>query len=129
LPDRQAFPTAAADSECRRALEEFFAGQLKSLGYDPSIDRVFLPSVTAARWLNWATNENRGTISAGRMLGQLCTEGKFKRLQQNKCKAYGRGIVWADLSANPGAATWTDIEGRIADRKAVSNGQRNFADS
>ena len=117
------------DQDEAEHLEEFFAGQLRGLGYDPDGDRVFLPSVTAARWLNWATNENRNTIAAGRMLAQLCTEGLFKRLRKNKCKTYGRGLIWSGREAEAGETTWTDIERRLAERKAAANGQRHFEES
>src|SRR5262245_50991361 len=54
--DRQL--TVDVEQDEAEHLEEFFAGQLRSLDYDPASDRVFIQSQTAARWLNWAMNDN-----------------------------------------------------------------------
>jgi hypothetical protein len=114
------------DADEAEHLEEYFAGQLRSLGYDPEAERVFVPSLVAARWLNWATNENNRTIAAGRILGQLCTEGRFKALRRNKHCEWGRGLIWEAPNAAMNASVWTDLERRLSERKAEkagSNGQ------
>lgn len=110
----------AVDVEADEAeqIEEFFAGQLRTLQYDSDAHRVFIPSQFAARWLNWATNENRGVISAGRVLGQFVTEGRFHRLQQNKVNEWGRGWVWHGTKAEVNQGVYTDLERRITDRTA-----------
>lgn len=124
ITDRQGAVDVDADEA--EHMEEYFAGQLRGLGYDPNAERVFIPSMVAARWLNWATNENHRTIAAGRIISQLCTECRFRCLRPNKHKGWGRGLVWEPTEADMNATVWTDMERRLAERKAEragANGQ------
>ena len=109
--------TADVEAEESEIIEDFFAGQLAALGYH-DVDRVHVPSATATRWFNWASNQNATVTAVSRMLTQMATEGKLRRLSVNKCRTHGRGFVWA--TADVDGSIWTDLQKRIADQKAKS---------
>ncbi len=95
-------------------IEDYFADRLKWLGYDPITDRVFIPSNVATSWYCTATNERKGAVAVGRILSQLCTEGRCKRLSRTG-RTHGRGFIWAQSDESALSSTWTDITERIAD--------------
>ena len=105
-----------AEGEESEILEEFFADQLKRLKYDAENDVVHIPSSIAARWFNWSQNDNLRVGSVTRVLKQLHSEKRIKRLAPDKSRTVGRGFLWVGNSADPHANKWVDLEDRIAKR-------------
>jgi hypothetical protein len=114
IEERQGQVDIEADEAA--VIEEFFEAQLKALGYDTETDCVFVPSEFSARWLDWATNDKRSPIVAGRVLGQFCREGRFKSIQQNKTNAWGRGFIWWGQK-HVGGSVFVDLPSRFAEKK------------
>jgi hypothetical protein len=106
---------SASDAECDEAdiVEEYFESQLLERQYSTETQRVFIPSPIARDWLNRATNERYTTTGASRWLKQQVTEGKLKRLAENRGRAHGRGFLWIGQDAGDSPIT-TDIEARIS---------------
>lgn len=104
-----------ADVEIEEAelVEDFFRQQITGLQYDADSDRVFIPSRVACSWLGAALNDKFNTTAASRSLIQKITEGKFKRLQVNRCNSYGRGFVWTGETWNPADGMKADLETRL----------------
>ncbi|MBI2477315.1 MAG: hypothetical protein HYV60_01285 [Planctomycetia bacterium] len=108
---------AAVDVEADEAglTQEYFADQLRQLGYDSAFDQVFIPSGIVARWWNWCNNESAKTTAVSRALGQLVDEGRLPQLKRNLTKARGRGFVWEGAKADLDECVKTDIENRISE--------------
>jgi hypothetical protein len=108
---------AGSDAEREEAdvVEEYFASELLGCQYTTETQRVFIPSPIAREWLNRATNERYTTTGASRWLKQQITEGKLKRLAENRGRANGRGFLWVGENAGD-AAIATDLEARLSTR-------------
>ena len=105
------------DEEESTLIEDYFADQLRGFGYDVDTDRVFIPSQVTARWFCWATNQHNITaIAASRMLSQLATEGRLRRLSICSGRSWGRGFVWTGEKW-PGMHTNLDLKERIRERQ------------
>ncbi len=103
------------ESEEADIIETHFSEQLERLGYDVDASKVFLPSQLAARWYGWATNQrDTSVISASRMLTQLSTEGRLRRIGVAKGRAgsRGRGFYWTGENW-PGTNVDMDVLDRI----------------
>lgn len=101
------------DGEESALIEEYFAKQLTTLGYDIKTDRVFIPSRVAARWFGWATNERLTVAKASRTLKQRITEGQLHRLLECGRRDVGRGFeFWGD-DATGETHLLRDIEDQI----------------
>lgn len=99
-------------------IEDYFAGRLRGLGYDPDRDDVFLPNEIAARWFNAATNDNRKVSGVTRSLKQFRDEGRITRIVQYRDGSTGeRGFRFVGDHADAGAATKYDIRRRIAEKQ------------
>ncbi len=111
----------ASDAEREEVdiVEEYVGSQLVGLQCGVETERIFIPSTIARDWLNQATNERYTTVGASRWLNQQIEEGKFRRLAQNRCRAYGRGFLWIGEKAGDAGIT-TDIEARISTRERRS---------
>ncbi|HEY1599246.1 MAG TPA: hypothetical protein VGG64_06565 [Pirellulales bacterium] len=117
---------ADAEAEESGIVEDYFAKQLASLGYDVDAERIHIPSDIAAKWFNTATNENRSATGSSRMLKQLHDEGRMKRLQPNPSRSYGRGFLWVGSEAGPSVVVRCDIEDRIATNAQLRHPQRKW---
>ncbi|MDX1945219.1 MAG: hypothetical protein SFU86_07420 [Pirellulaceae bacterium] len=106
----------AVDVEADEAelIQDYFRQQLEALNYATDREEVLIPSATVARWLNWATNDNHKVIAAGRIIGQLCTEGRLPRLRQNRTNAWGKGLIWSGEHTDVEATVCLDLQERIA---------------
>lgn len=111
-----------ADSEEANTIEDFFADQLRRLGYDVDRDEVHVPVEVAARWLNWATGETHKTTGASRALRQMASEGKVTRILPNPSKANGRGFLWRGQYVDVGALPRYDLLEKLAKRKRDDDG-------
>jgi len=112
IVDRQ--KEADAERDEAGIVEDFFRDQLARLGYDCDHQEIFIPSPTATRWLNWATNENHKTTSAGKVIGQLADEAKFQSIRRNRTNARGRGWIWFGSEVPTDFICLDDIEKRMA---------------
>jgi hypothetical protein len=110
--------TVDVDEEEAGIIEEFFAAELAKLGYDPATEKVHVPSAVAARWFCWATNERQSVGGASRIIRQMATEGRLRRLAENKCKTWGRGFVWIGDGTDVVTMVSLDLPERIAKRGA-----------
>jgi hypothetical protein len=104
---------ADVEREDQDTIEVFFRDRLKRLGYDPEQDRVRIPTAVATRWVNWATNENRGTTAASRMLGAAIEEGRLGCLTRDPCKTFGRGFLWCGTLSGSDRVACNDLADRI----------------
>lgn len=105
------------DQEESSLVEDYFADQLRGLGYDVDAERVFVPSQVSARWYGWATNQpNIPVIPASRQLNQMATERRLHRLGISSGRTYGRGFVWTGENW-AGMHTAVDLQERIRDRQ------------
>jgi hypothetical protein len=99
-----------AEDEEADTIEEFFAGQLKRLEYDPENAKIFIPSQVAARWWNWAMNDRQSPTMVTRAMNQMIGEGNLKRLRKAS-KAYGRGLIWQ--GEHTGGNVYVDLQQRL----------------
>jgi len=122
IADRQ----GAADVEAEEAdvIQDYIAGQLASLDYDPADDRVLIPSAVAGSWFNRAMSSNHSVIGASRMLGQMCDEGKLQRLHRSLSRAHGRGFIWGDQTT-AGRPLCVDVEERVGRRREWGSASRD----
>lgn len=93
IAERQA--VVDVEQEESDIIEDFFATQLRKLGYDAERDIIHVPVAVAARWFNWATGEKRGVTGASTTLKQMSKEGKLRLIQENPSRARGRGFLWS----------------------------------
>lgn len=115
---------ADVESEEADTIEEFFAEQLERLRYAADREQVHIPVDVAARWFNWATGESHKTTGASRMLRQMASEGKSKRIAPNASRANGRGFVWMGEHSDLEAAIKYDLLSRLAEsRKKSATGE------
>ena len=63
---------------------EYFEKQLLKNGIRTDVDKTFIPSGTAAEWLNEALGEKHSKSAACRILTQKINEGKLIRLDKAK---------------------------------------------
>jgi hypothetical protein len=97
-------------------LEEFFADQLRKLGYDTDTDDVHIPVEVAARWFNWANNEKLRTGAVTRTIKQLIEEQRTANLELNPSRHYGRGFRWVGKNTDIAAAVKYDLLAKLAKR-------------
>lgn len=108
-----------ADVEIEEAdtIEDYFRDQLERLDYVTDREQIFIPNVTAARWLGAATNEKVNVIAAGRILKQRIEEKKMQFLSVCPNRNYGRGFLWTGENSEPVQyGTRRDIVGRLRDK-------------
>jgi len=95
-------------------IEDYFARQLQSLGYDIEAQEVFIPSAIVTEWFIEATNEKHvKSTGVSVRLNQSINEGTISRLRKNKCNSWGRGFVWSGKDVYANQSVNTDIESRI----------------
>ncbi len=92
IAERQA--DVDVDEDEAGEVEDYIGQQLSRNGYDPAVDWVHIPNQIALGWTMAATNQKFTTTGMKRMVNQWATEGMAKRLSENPCKAYGRGLLW-----------------------------------
>ena len=72
---------------------------------------MFIPSTVANQWYNAAQNDRMTTSQSTRLLNQMATEGRLKRLRKHRIDC-GRGFLW--MSDGPGLTVATDLNERWA---------------
>ncbi len=109
------------EAEEADAIGEFFKSQLERLDYSTDRDVVLIPSAVAARWLGWATGEQRSVIASCRTIKQLCDEKRLARIRASERHGNGRGFVWSGELADIEERMKTDVAERLAtkDRQKV----------
>lgn len=107
---------ADVESEESAIIEDAFRWKLRGLRYDPDIDRIFIPSTIAAKWLSDILNDRLSTTAASRRLGQFVDEGAFECLTKSPSRTHGRGFYWCGQESSPSDPARADIEHRIADQ-------------
>ena len=96
-------------------IEEYFAGQLERLSYNPLVAQVRIPVAIAARWYGWATNEPAKTASVTKRLQQMASEGQAKRIAPDPSRTYGRCFIWTgDRADVVGDKIKNDLTARMA---------------
>jgi len=114
IVERQA--AVDVDEEESSLVEDYFADQLRRLGYDVDAERVFIPSQVSARWYGWAVNQPTAVIAASRQLNQMATEGRLRRISISTGRSWGRGFIWTGENW-PGTHTSVDLQERIRDQR------------
>ena len=109
---------SAADVEVEGCalVEDYFAGRLQSLGFDPERCDVFIPNPIAAAWYNAATGERAKTVGIGRRLHQWEKEGKLTCFSPARSPYGGtRGYRWTGVHCDVSEATdWNGVAQRQA---------------
>jgi len=107
----------AVDVEAEEAdtIEEDFARRLRLLGYDPDREWIFITSNVANKWYCIAQNDRVTTTQSTRILKQMSTEGRLKRLRENRRGDLGRGFLWT--TEQLGMTIAVDLETRIAEQQ------------
>lgn len=73
-----------AEQDESNLIMEYFEKQLLKNGIRTDVDKTFIPSGTAAEWLNEALGEKHSKSAACRILTQKINEGKLIRLDKAK---------------------------------------------
>lgn len=114
IRDRQAVSDVENEESC--LIEETFSANLASLGYDPSRERVFIPSSVAADWYCEATRTREGITTISRILNQKIDENQINRLKSHR-QNDGRGFAWSGPLATSQTEVERDLLRRIVLRK------------
>jgi primase-polymerase (primpol)-like protein len=81
------------NAEEAEIIEDFFAGQLRRLDYDPESEKVFISSQIAAKWFKLATGSKSGVVATCRQLTQMVKEEKLPHIVIPG-KSWGRGFCY-----------------------------------
>jgi len=114
---------ADAEEEEGHIVEDYFAGRLTSLGYDPNCDDIFIPNRIASQWYNDATGNRSKVTAVTRALKQFYNEAKISRLLQARGHDGSRGFRWVGDHADAGSLISYDICHRIAKQHAEHSTQ------
>jgi hypothetical protein len=102
--------TTDVEAEEAATIEDYFADKLRSLRY--RVDEwVFVPSGVASQWYNLAQNDKATVSQSTRLMQQMATEGRLKRLRWHRMDS-GRGFLWTP--DGPGMTIATDLNERLA---------------
>ena len=104
---------ADVEEEEAGILEEHFAAELERLGYDVDSDEIHIPNGVAARWYNTALNDRQKVGSVSRILKQMSTEGRLRRIEPNPSRKHGRGFRWVGESWTINQSRWVDLPERL----------------
>lgn len=85
------------DHHTAEAIRDFFANELQELGYDPTSQKIHIPSRVMTEWLEEATGKEFGKRSSNAQVKNLIDGGSLKNLQVNPSRKYGRGWIWNAL--------------------------------
>lgn len=113
------------EEEEAQEIEEFFADQLRRLGYAPHREKIFLPSDVTARWFNWATGEQKTKTAVSRKLKQLVTERRLTALEVSGRNDLGRGFNW--IPKEPAINLCVDILDRLRKLAALQGTNTSVA--
>lgn len=98
-------------------IEQYFAEQLTSFGYEPNSAQVRIPTTSAAYWFTKAVGEPMKSSAASRRLHQMAKEGQLKRISEDSTRTYGRGFVWTGPAADVfGGTIDNNLASLIAER-------------
>ena len=105
---------ANVEEEEAEIITDLFADRLRSAGYSPETDRVFVPNEITAEWFNAATGERHTVPRVTRALKQIAEESKGT-YPLSVCPSHknGRGFVWAGAEASPGDPLNGDLAPRL----------------
>jgi len=94
-------------------IEEFFASKLAWLGYNVAVDWVLIPSRVANEWYCKVQNDRVTTSQTSRILKQMASEGRLKRLKEHR-SGTERGFMWTTDVFD--RSYFQDIHLRISDK-------------
>ena len=98
-------------------IEQYFAEQLASFGYEPNTAQVRIPTTSAAYWFTKAVGEPMKATAASRRLHQMAKEGQLKRIGEDTTRTYGRSFIWTGPAADVfGGPIDNNLASLIADR-------------
>ncbi len=98
-------------------IEQYFAEQLASYGYDPQTAQVRIPTTSAAYWFAKAVGEPMKSTAASRRLHQMAKEKQLKRIGEDSTRTYGRNFVWTGPAADVfGGTIDNNLASLIAER-------------
>ena len=98
------------EAEEAAVIEDYFADRLRSLRYGAD-EWVFIPSGVATQWHNLAQNDKLTVSQSTRLMQQMATEGRLKRLRWHRMNN-GRGFLWTPTDS--GSTFATDLNERLA---------------
>lgn len=119
------------DADEASNLEDFFANQLHSFGYDPDTVEIHIGNAVAARWYNWANNTRATTPEVLQEIRQDIKEGRLPLMSENPSrKRGGRGFIWCGEHADSDATVDYSLAERIAKSAVkISVGKKSKATS
>jgi hypothetical protein len=92
---------ADEDHHTSEAISECFAFHLQQLGYNPTEQKIHIPSKVAAEWLTEATGREYSQRSALAQIKNLIDGGSIKNLTRNASNKFGKGWIWNSSSREP----------------------------
>lgn len=96
-------------------IEEYFAGELSRLNYNPREVQVRIPVAVVAEWFKRATGDARiGVTTASKRLRQMIAEEQIVRLDADLSRTYGRSFVWTGVDADPFGGIVNDLSSRMS---------------
>lgn len=101
------------DSESESEIEDHFEKRLSEFGYETDKTWIHISNMVATKWYTEATGDRIGVSKMKRAIKQAFGEGLLKRMRENPCRAYGRGLLWMGPTKVPGQSVQYDLDDRI----------------
>lgn len=121
IAERQGESDAEADEA--EIIEDYFAGRLRSLGYNPVCQAVRIPVAVVAEWFVKATRERMTVAASTRRMGQMNKEGRLQRIEPEPGRRHGRCFIWSGTGSLLKITIYNDLLDRIAERAAREDGK------
>ncbi len=98
-----------SDRSSADGVADYFAEQIRLLGYSPETQTIHIPNWLAARWLTECSGSNQTLRSANAHIKQLVAGGSLKKLVENPSRRWGRGWLW---NAGASEVLYPEIDSR-----------------